>query len=227
MKKLIILALFTFTTACSVQNNQILESESIESSISSINKNDITKSPMSLGLAKEIALLFDINKDGKVSANEFAVKVYISPDNKALNSESYQNWDYINKKELAPVTLDSIIKSLTYNDGTGFFSFSSSKIGKNISESEMDKFSNTFATSISNDSSAVKGKIPVGTTKYGMFDTKLVTEVISVNSLKKAIVKQLKNSFVELSLSNKLKNDGKEAVNFRLDGLENKYISLF
>ncbi len=227
MKKLMILALFTFTTSCSVQNNQILESEPIESSISSNNKNDITKSPMSLSLAKEISRLFDINKDGKVSANEFAVHVYISPDNKALNSESYQNWDYINKKELTPVTLDSIIKSLTYNDGTGYFSFSSSKTGKNVSDNQMEKFSLDFATSISNDSSAVKGKIPVGTTKYGMFDSKLVTEVISVNSLKKAIVKQLQNSFMEISLSNKLKNDGKESVNFRVDGLENKYISFF
>ncbi|MFN8672472.1 MAG: EF-hand domain-containing protein [Candidatus Sericytochromatia bacterium] len=223
MKKLIAISflLGTFITGCNTPINDNLEAETVKSNISSETKRSTAISPMSSNLAKEIAQLFDKNKDGKISANEFFVSVYIK--NGSTSGNEYKNWDSINKKELSPVDTNLIVKALTATTEPAYFSFGINTVGNSISDNDLEKFSTSLSNAVLKDTAFVSGKIPVGTTKYGMFSTKLVIENISSNSLKKALVKHLRNSGVLINLSNQVKTDG-DKDSYRLDGLDNKYI---
>ena len=228
MKKLITISLLlgTFITGCNTTINDNLEVETVKSNISSETKSSTFISPMSSNLAKEISQLFDKNKDGKISANEFFVSVYIK-NGSSLGNE-YKNWDYINKQELPSVDTNLIVKALTHNTEPAYFSFGINTTGNHISDIDLEKFSTSLSNSVLKDSTSVSGKIPFRTTKYGMFSTKFVVENLSSNSLKKALVKHLRNSSgLLINLSNQVRTDGDNKGSYRLDGLDNKYISLF
>lgn len=228
MRKLIAISLLlgTFITGCNTPINDNLEYETTNSNISSETKSSTAISPMSSNLAKEIAQLFDKNKDGKIFANEFFVSVYIK-NGSSLGIE-YKNWDYINKKELPPVDANLIVKALTHTTEPAYFSFGINASGNHISDIDLEKFSTSLSNAVLKDSTSVSGKLPVRTTKYGMFSTTNIVENLSSNALKKALVKHLRNSSgVLINLSNQVRTDGDNKYSYRLDGLDNKYISLF
>ena len=127
MKKAIIFSTISVLTltSCGVDDTTTLltrpeeNNKVVSNSVNSISKMDIK-------LAKEITNLFDLNKDGKISSNEFSMKVSFH-NSKDQTFVDYRNWDSIKNQSLSPISLETITKALVYNDGVGYVSFHTPK----------------------------------------------------------------------------------------------------
>jgi hypothetical protein len=218
-----------------ILNNPVSSEITNIQSVKTINKNTnnkVSAVPLDQSTARQIARLFDKNDDGKIDAKEFKANVGIwvptPTGNKA--SEQYENWDYLKNIPLQPIPTDAVVKALTLEKGDGYFYFGAVNNDSDVSEDDKQRIADGLSSILLKDSISKSGKIPVGTFKNGFSGTKILTEILSPNTVKKAIMKQfLYSPGTQLELSNRLSpnNDSEEIVYHRLNRIDHEYTGWF
>ncbi len=238
MKKIIsFLSLGIFTVSiisgCGSNSVQVLDnsvkSQVINTQNSQIKPDDkIAAVPLESSIAKQIARLFDKNNDGKIEAKEFKgnVGIWVATPAGKKASEQYENWDFVKNVPLQPIPVEMIVKALTLPKGDGYFYFGTINKDSDITESDLQRVSEGLSNLLLKDSISKNGKIPVGTFKNGFSGTKILTENLSANTVRRAIMKQfLYSPGTQVELSNKLSpnNDSEEVVYHRLNRIDHEY----
>jgi hypothetical protein len=229
-------SLILLLNGCSISNQLIIPSDNqiVNSSnnvsksgpVPDLNLKGATLLPLEIQLSEKAAKLFDRNGDGLISAEEFKVNASIWIQNKVI--ENYENWDHIKKIPLKPVPVSAVTRALSAKTGDGYFYFGTVSEDNDVDGDDYKRISEGLAGLLLKDSISENGKIPVGTFKTGFSgNTVTLTENISENSLRRALVRQFNyapDTFIELSNKLHPNNDSDDKVLHRIARIDHEYI---